>query len=119
MKDSTKSTKNVAPNSTEPSVTSSATPVVAKPERGKLMKKTGNAKGGPGTDPYAQPKPSRKFIMSPNAQGRNGATYGIRAKMPSYTAPEATSTQGNGRLLSSAVNRSRPNFDDSMNDSKA
>ena len=117
MKDSTKSTKNIAPNSTEPSVTSSATPVVTKPERGKLMSKTGNAKGG--TDPYAQPKPSRSNVMSPNAQGRNGATYGIRAKMPAYAAPEAGATQGNGRLLSSAVNRSRPNFDDSMNDSMA
>jgi hypothetical protein len=89
MKDSTKSTKNIAPNSTEPSVTTSATPVVTKPERGKLMNKTGNAKDG------------------------------IRAKMPAYAAPEAGATQGNGRLLSSAVNRSRPNFDDSMNDSMA
>lgn len=117
MKDSTKSTKNIAPNSTEPSVSSSASAKVSKPERGKLMEKKGNAKGG--TDPYAQPKSARPNVMSPNAQGRNGATYGIRAKMPSYTAPEATSTQGNGRLLSSAVNRSRPNFDDSMNDSMA
>jgi hypothetical protein len=39
--------------------------------------------------------------------------------MPAYAAPEAGATQGNGRLLSSAVNRSRPNFDDSMNDSMA
>lgn len=117
MKDSTKNPKPVAPASTEPSVSSSANAKVSKPERGTLMKKKGNAKGG--TDPYAQPKPSRTFVMSPNAQGRNGATYGIRAKMPSYTAPEASSTQGNGRLLSSAVNRSRPNFDDSMNDSMA
>ena len=99
MKDSTKSTKNIAPNSTAPSVTSSAKPVVAMP--------------------YAQPKPSRSNVLSPNAQGRNGATYGIRAKMPSYAAPEAGATQGNGRLLSSSVNRSRPNFDDSMNDSLA
>jgi hypothetical protein len=117
MKDSTKSTKNIAPNSTEPSVSSSANAKVSKPERGKLMEKKGNAKGG--TDPYAQAKPSRPNVLSPNAQGRNGATYGIKAKMPSYTAPEASSTQGNGRLLSSAVNRSRPNFDDSMNDSMA
>jgi hypothetical protein len=115
MKDSTKSTKNIAPNSTAPSVTSSAKPVVAMPEKGTLIKKKGAQAG----DPYAQPKPSRSNVLSPNAQGRNGATYGIRAKMPSYAAPEAGATQGNGRLLSSAVNRSRPNFDDSMNDSMA
>jgi hypothetical protein len=115
MKDSTKSTKNIAPNSTAPSVSSSAHAKVAMPERGTLIKKKNTAAG----DPYAQAKPSRPNVLSPNAQGRNGATYGIRAKMPSYTAPEATSTQGNGRLLSSAVNRSRPNFDDSMNDSMA
>jgi hypothetical protein len=87
------------------------------PEKGKLVKKTGNAKGA--TDPYAQPKPSRSNVLSPNAQGRNGATYGIKAKMPSYAAPEAGATQGNGRLIASSVNRSRPNFDDSMGDSLA
>lgn len=108
-------TKNIAPNSTEPSVSSSAKARVAMPEKGTLVKKKGAQAG----DPYAQPKPSRSNVMSPNAQGRNGATYGIKAKMPAYAAPEAGATQGNGRLLSSAVNRSRPNFDDSMNDSMA
>ena len=108
-------TKNIAPNSTEPAVSSSAKPIVAMPEKGTLVKKKGAQSG----DPYAQSKPSRSNVMSPNAQGRNGATYGIRAKMPAYAAPEAGATQGNGRLLSSAVNRSRPNFDDSMNDSMA
>jgi hypothetical protein len=117
MKDSTKNPKPVAPASTEPSVSSSANAKTSPPERGKLMKKTGNAKGG--TDPYAQAKPARPNVLSENAGGRNGATYGIRAKMPSYTSPEAGATQGNGRLIASAVNRSRPNFQDSIHDSMA
>jgi len=108
-------TKNIAPNSTEPSVSSSAKARVAMPEKGTLVKKKNTAAG----DPYAQAKPSRSHVLSPNAGGRNGATYGIKAKMPSYTLPEAGATQGNGRLIASAVNRSRPNFQDSIHDSMA
>jgi hypothetical protein len=108
-------TKNIAPNSTEPSVSSSAKARVAMPEKGKLMKKKNTAAG----DPYAQAKPARPNVLSQNAGGRNGATYGIKAKMPSYTSPEAGATQGNGRLIASAVNRSRPNFQDSIHDSMA
>jgi len=85
MKDSTKNPKPIAPASTEPSVTSSAKPVVAKPEKGTLIKKKNTAAG----DPTVQAKPSRSNVISPNAQGRNGATYGVRAKMPSYASHES------------------------------
>jgi hypothetical protein len=74
---------------------------------GKLMKKTGNAKGG--TDPYVQAKPAR-----PNVKATGGAAYGIKTKMPSYVDPQIGATQGNGRLFTAAVNRTKPNFDAGM-----
>jgi hypothetical protein len=112
MKDSIKNSKPLAPASTAPAASTSAKARVAAPERGTLVKKTGNAKGG--TDPYAQPKPSRANVLG--AGGRNGAAYGIRVGYSKTVAPEATATQGNGRLIKSAVNRSRPNFQDGMVD---
>lgn len=76
---------------------------------GKLVKKTGNAKGG--TDPYKQAKPARK-----NVKGTSAAKYGgIKASMPAYTAPEAGATQGNGRLFTAAVRRQSPNFEAGVN----
>ena len=113
MKDSTTNKKPIAPSSTEPSVSSSAKARVAAPEKGTLVKKKGAQAG----DPYAQAKPSRKNVLS--AGGRNGAAYGIRAKIPAYVSPEAGATQGNGRLISAAVNRSRPNFQGAAHDSLA
>ena len=74
----------------------------------KLMKKTGNAKGG--TDPYKQAKPARPNKL----RERSGARYGISVKMPKGTSPEAGLTQSNGRISPSAINRSRPNFNAGM-----
>jgi hypothetical protein len=79
------------------------------PERGKLMKKTGNAKGG--TDPYKQAKPSRTFVKA-----TGGRAYGIKTKMPSYVDPQIGPTQGNGRMFASKVNRTKVNFTDGMSD---
>jgi hypothetical protein len=45
---------------------------------------------------------------------RAGARYGIRVGFQKSTAPEAAATQGNGRIIKAAVNRSRPNFNDGM-----
>jgi len=78
----------------------------ASPKAGTLWKKTGNAKGG--TDPYRQAKPERSKVYAAGVRG--GATYGIRAAFTRSVAPEATATQGNGRLFTSAVNRTRVNF---------
>jgi hypothetical protein len=108
MKDSTKNNAAIAPTSAEPSNAAGAKPQVAKPLKGTLVKKTGNAKGG--TDPYTQAKPSRTKITA-----TGGARYGIRVKFQKSTSPEASSTQGNGRILSSSVKRSAPNFKDGMN----
>jgi hypothetical protein len=112
MKDSTKNSKPLAPASTGPVASSSAKARTAAPERGTLVKKTGNAKGA--TDPYVQPKPSRKFVDSPDARGRNGASYGIRVKHVATVAPEAGATQANGRIIGPAMNRQRPSFQDGM-----
>lgn len=112
MKDSTKNPKPLAPASTGPVASSSAKARTAAPERGTLVKKTGNAKGA--TDPYVQAKPSRKFVDSPDARGRNGASYGIRVKHVATVAPEAGATQANGRIIGPAMNRQRPSFQDGM-----
>jgi hypothetical protein len=102
-KDSTKNSAPIAPTSAEPSNAAGAKPVVAKPLKGTLIKKTGNAKGA--TDPYTQAKPSRTKVTA-----TGGARYGIRVGFQKSTAPEAGATQGNGRLFSAAVNRTAPNF---------
>lgn len=104
MKDSTKNSKPIAPASTAPAASSSAKARVAMPEKGTLVKKKGAQAG----DPYTQPKPARKNVLSTG--GRNGAVYGIRVGFNATVAPEAGATQGNGRIIPSAVNRSRPNF---------
>lgn len=109
MKDSTKN-PTIANASTAPAASSSAKPRVAAPERGTLVKKKGAQAG----DPYAQPKPSRKNVLSPNAQGRNGATYGIKVGFSATVAPEAGATQSNGRILGPAMNRQRPSFQEGM-----
>jgi len=112
MKDSTKNSKPLAPASTAPTASSSAKARVAMPERGTLIKKKNTAAG----DPYAQPKPSRTFVTSAQAQGRNGAAYGIRVGFNAHVAPEATATQSNGRIIGPAMNRQRPSFQSGMSD---
>ena len=106
-KDTKKNPAPIAPTSAEPSNAAGAKPRVAMPEKGTLVKKTGNAKGG--TDPYTQAKPSRTKVTA-----TGGARYGIRVKFQKSTAPEAWATQGNGRILASATNRTAPNFKDGM-----
>jgi hypothetical protein len=105
-KDNKKNPAPIAPTSAEPSNATGSKPRVAMPEKGTLVKKTGNAKGG--TDPYKQAKPSRSNVLGQLARG--GARYGVRVKFQKSTAPEAGATQSNGRMFASAVNRQRPNF---------
>ena len=69
---------------------------------GKLVKKG----GAQAADPFVQAKPSRS-----NVKHRTGAAYGIRTSMPSWKDPQIGATQGNGRMFTSAVNRTKPNFD--------
>lgn len=104
--DSKKNPAPIAPTSAEPSNAAGSKPRVAMPEKGKLMKKKNTAAG----DPTKMAKPSRTKTMVERA----GARYGIRVGFQKSTAPEAGATQGNGRIIASAVNRSRPNFNDGM-----
>ena len=109
-KDSTKNSAPLAPTSSSASNATGAKPAkVAKALKGTLVKKTGNAKGA--TDPYRQAKPSRS-----NVSATGGARYGIRVNFQKTTAPEATSTQANGRIIAPAVNRVKPNFSDGTAD---
>jgi len=106
--DSKKNPAPIAPTSAEPSNATGSKPRIAMPEKGKLMKKKNTAAG----DPYKMAKPSRKFVTVERA----GARYGIKVGFQKQTSPEAGATQGNGRIISSAVNRSRPNFNDGMSE---
>jgi hypothetical protein len=58
-------------------------------------------------DPAAQPTANRVKVMA-----HSGAKYGIRAKVQGGIDPAAGATLGNGRLFTSAVNRTSPNFTD-------
>lgn len=109
-KDSTKNSAPLAPTSASAANATGAKPAkVAAPLKGKLMKKTGNAKGG--TDPYRQPMPSR-----PTKAATGGARYGVRVNFQKSVAPEASATQANGRIIAAAVNRVAPNFSDGKAD---
>jgi hypothetical protein len=106
MKDSIKNPAPLAPTS----LGAGSAPIAkhtAKPEKGTLVKKTGNAKGG--TDWVKQAAPARTKVTA-----TSGAKYGITAKIPAYKPSEAGATQGNGRLFQAAVNRTAPNFKDGV-----
>jgi len=100
-KDNKKNPAPIAPTSADSSNASGLNFTVpsAKPEKGTLVKKSGNAKGS--TDPYKQAKPSRSKVTS-----TGGARYGVRVRFQKTIAPEAGATQGNGRIFKAAVNRS-------------
>jgi len=98
----------LAPTSAEPSNATGSKPRVAMPEKGKLMKKKNTAAG----DPTKMAKPSRTFVTADGH--RAGARYGIRVGFEKQMAPEAGATQGNGKIIPAATNRSKPNFDAGM-----
>jgi len=97
----TSSKKNpapLAPTSTAPGNAPAHT--VAKPEKGTLVKKKNAAAGGAtGTTG------NRSHVKA-----RSGARYGVRVGFQKQESPEAGATQGNGRIIPPAVNRSKPNF---------
>ena len=73
----------------------------ASPEKGKLVKKKGAQAG----DPSIKDAGHRSHVKA-----RSGARYGIKVGFEKQTSPEAGATQGNGRLIPPAINRSKPNF---------
>lgn len=73
-------------------------------------------------DPTAGPTNARSAAPYQSVYGqpgteRNGARYGISVNTVIPTAPEAGATQASGRIIKSAVNRSRQGFDDGMGSS--
>lgn len=98
--DSTKNPAPIAPASVSPSKMPDKARVAA-PEKGKLVKK----KNTQAADPTIKNKANRSATKA-----TSGARYGVRVKMSGGTAPEAGATQGNGRLLPSAIKRQSPNF---------
>lgn len=94
------------PNSKFPTMGTSAASTTrngsAEGTSGKLVKRKSTAAG----DPTREAKPSRGKVKA-----TSGAAYGIKTKMPSWKDPQIGATQGNGRLFSAALNRSKPNFD--------
>lgn len=105
MKNPFKNPAPIAPTSTAPGKPVSHT--AAKPEKGTLVKKKGAQAG----DPTKMAKPSRKFVTA-----TGGARYGIRVKFQKTEAPEAGSTQANGRILPSAMGAQSSNFGAGMSD---
>jgi len=100
----TNSLKNPAPIASEhkPDFANASAPA---PEMGKLMKK----KGVQAADPSI-----KDAAVRGHGKATSGARYGITVKMPGGVAPEAGLTQSNGRIIPSAVNRSRANFSSGM-----
>lgn len=103
MKDSLNNPAPIAPTDTE--ALKSGVPVKnasgAPSANTKMVKKQGAQSG----DPAAQPVAHRVNVM-----GRHGAAYGIRAQMGGGSDPSAGMTQANGRLFTSTINRTAPNF---------
>lgn len=63
-------------------------------------------KAAQAADPAFQPYGRRAYAP----YERTGAAFGVAVGFEAHTAPEAGFTQANGRLFSSAINRSAPNF---------
>ena len=63
-------------------------------------------KGAQAGDPAKEATSHRSHVK---ATGKAG--YGIKTTMPTYKDPQVGPTQGNGRLFTSSLNRTKPNFD--------
>lgn len=103
--DSTKNPAPLAPTSAKPSNAAGSKPRVAPVEKGTLVKK----KNTQAANPVLGPTNHRS-----NVKTRSGARYGVRVGFQHQASPEAGATQGNGRLIPPAVNRSKPNFSAGM-----
>jgi len=107
MKDSIKNTKTLAPKDAKVTKVDFVDASSAPSKNTKLVKKKGAQAG----DPTKQAAPARTHVKA-----TSGARYGVRVKFQKQESPEAGATQGNGRILPSAVNRQAPNFSAGMGD---
>jgi hypothetical protein len=90
------------PKSKFPTVGKSAAhPTVAKPEKGTLVSKKNTQAG----DPTIKDAAHRSAVKE-----KAGAAYGVKVKFQKQVAPEAGATQGNGKVVPAATNRTRANF---------
>jgi hypothetical protein len=80
----------------------------AKPAAGTLVPNKGNAKAG---DPTAMGTKANRQNVPASSADRNGAAYSIKASYMKMTDPAAGQTQANGKVVKTAVNRDRFNFD--------
>lgn len=106
MKDSTKNSAPIAPTKAGAATASAAKPRVAKPENGKLVKKKNTASGGATGTVGARS----------NVKASGKAAYGIKTSFQKQVAPEAGSTQANGKILPSAIKRQSDNWSAGMSE---
>ena len=93
------------PKSKFPTMGKSAATGAANASAEDVSKKVVKRKGAQAGDPTVQK------VGHPTAtKAKSGAAYGIRTKMPSWKDPQVGPVQGNGRLFTSVVNRTSPNF---------
>lgn len=103
MKDNKHNPSPIAPASTAPSMSGAKVRnASAEGTSGKLMKK----KGAQAADPSGAGSKGKRA----NVKAKGGRAYGITASMPASQDPAAGATQGNGRIFSSVMNRTAPNF---------
>lgn len=79
----------------------------ASPKAGTLVPKKNVAAGDPNGSKGA---PRSNVAQTPGGE-RQGAAYSIKARYTKLTDPAAGQTQANGRIVATAVNRDRTNFD--------
>lgn len=98
------------PNSKFPTMGTSAAGGVknasGKPLKGTLVKKKNTAAGD------LSGKKGGHVLK----QVTSKRAYGVTTKMPSYKDPQVGPTQGNGRLLKSAINRTSVDFSEGIAD---
>lgn len=83
------------------SAATSAKNASAEGTSGKLVAKKNTQSG----DPAVQTAGKRSAVKA-----SGGRAYGITAKMPAWRDPQIAPVQSNGRLFTSAINRTAPNF---------
>lgn len=106
MKDSTKN-PTIAPKSAKKSSVDFKDASSAPSSNTKLVKK----KNTQAADPSIKDKANRA-----SGKSTGGARYGIRVKFQKSEAPEAGSTQANGRLLNPAIKRQSNSFGEGIKD---
>jgi hypothetical protein len=105
-----KSNPHIAPASAKVSKVDFKDASSAPSKNTKLVKK----KSAKTADPAIKDAGHRSHVTADGH--RAGARYGIKVGFAKQTSPEAGATQGNGRIIPPAINRSKPNFSAGMSE---